>query len=98
MTEQLCRACSGTVLPPSVGGAKRGTCHCPENLNPEETMSKKPNDTTSAEPVAPEKVEPRAPKPIEFGPDSEVRAAKVGSKLAALIDALAAGATMAQLI
>lgn len=36
MTEKICPKCGGTILPPSVGGAKRGTCHCPENMSSEE--------------------------------------------------------------
>lgn len=40
----------------------------------------------------------KAPKPIAYEPSGEIKAAKVGSKLAALIDALAAGATMEELV
>lgn len=35
MTEKICTTCGGTILPPSIRGAKRGTCHCPENLTPD---------------------------------------------------------------
>ena len=57
-------------------------------------MTKATNDPA---PQAPAK-EPKAPKPIAYEPSGEIRAAKVGSKLAALIDALAAGATMDELV
>src|SRR6266480_3980282 len=57
---------------------------------------------TLPEPKAPEKVAepkaPKVPKPIAFDAQGEVKAAKQGSKLAALIDALATGATMEQLV
>jgi hypothetical protein len=90
-----CPRCGGTILTPSIGGAKRGTCHCPENLTTEEEMKKTTKDTT---PKALEKVEPKAPKPISYSPEGEVRSVKVGTKLAALIDLLAQGATMEQLV
>jgi hypothetical protein len=27
-----CLYCGGSILPPSIGGVPRGTCHCPSNL------------------------------------------------------------------
>lgn len=59
-----------------------------------EEWSKHPNNPDRvAEPKA-----PKGPKPIAFNPQGEVKAAKRGSKLAALIDALVPGATMEQLV
>ena len=34
VAEMQCPTCGGTRLPPSQAGAPRGTCHCPENLEP----------------------------------------------------------------
>lgn len=28
-----CAECGGTILPPTIGGVPRGTCHCPSNLS-----------------------------------------------------------------
>src|SRR5438477_6995215 len=116
---KLCPRCGGTILPRSIGGARRGTCHCPLNLTTttEKKMTKKQkrqlkgilqevqNPSQESAKVAEEIVapqtpakEPKAPKPISFDAQGEVKAAKQGSKLAALIDALATGSTMEQLV
>jgi hypothetical protein len=29
-----CQECGGTILPPTLQGAPRGTCHCPANVAP----------------------------------------------------------------
>ena len=64
------------------------------NSPQEEEMTK---TTQDAAPQVPAK-EPKTPKPIAYEPSGEIKAAKLGSKLAALIDALAAGATMDELV
>src|SRR6266566_7200231 len=90
--EQTCPSCRGTILPRSVSGAKRGTCHCPENLTNQETeMTKTTKDTApkTPGPVAEAPKAPRVPKPLDFAPEGDVRAVKADSKVATLIDLLA---------
>ncbi len=92
MPEQTCPACGGTILSPTRGGVPRGTCHCPGNLtrSKEEDMTEK---NTQEAPQAPAPKVPKEPRkisaPREFEPQGDVRAVKQGTKLAALIDALA---------
>jgi hypothetical protein len=31
--ETVCGTCGGTVLPPTLNGVPRGTCHCPPGLD-----------------------------------------------------------------
>jgi hypothetical protein len=57
--------------------------------NPQETPQMSEPVTVNA---------PRIPKPLAFEPQGEVRQVKVGTKLASLIDLLAEGATMEQLL
>jgi hypothetical protein len=54
--------------------------------------------TKETEPKSREKAVPKAAKPIAYDPQGEIKAAKVGSKLSLLIDALAAGAMMEELV
>jgi len=78
-----CPRCGGTILPPSIGGAKRGTCHCRKNVTTtqEEQMSKKTKrDHGTAE--DPKAVTYTLPEPAAEAPKAEAKVAKVAKPIA----------------
>lgn len=80
--ERLCPSCGGTRLPPSIGGATRGSCHCPDHINPkkEDQMTKKKRDHGTA--TEPKPVTYTLPEPAAEAPKAEAKVAKAPKPIA----------------
>ena len=101
---KLCPDCGGTILPPSIGGARRGTCHCLEgnrNRDQEKTMTKKQKrDHGTAE--NPNPVTYTLPEPAAEAPKAEAKVAKAAKPISieaqGEVKAVKAGTKLALLI
>jgi len=74
---RTCERCGGTILPPTIGGVPRGTCHCSREPAPEKVVRSEPKECCKKVIAAYERDYPHAERAKAFGVASVNRGSRV---------------------